>query len=362
MGTKRVISEQNYEDYWKLTLEYSDIYSEKYNGTLRMIVNYIDKENISTNYLEFKEQYKELQRKVYNVFPKEDMGSVRKSINQFVKLGFIKYRLSGYHEKTKKFLNETNREKKKRLFSEIVYSSASFRSSVTEESEEREINFFIKTLENNKSLDIDEVLGIILTLPSNYSKGYLNKDELSEMTRLAKEIRFRERKYNQLRYVIDVFRKLEGVQEYNGKFYLEETLIEDELRVETRKIRDNYLQRLYKNQLKQESKEIFGDVVCMISQVPYYAMIASHIKPFIDSAPKEEYDSQNGLLLGKDLDFLFDQGYISIDNFGKIILCNEIREKIVDYHDLRGLYIDNRLLTDERRSYLNYHRNFVFKK
>ncbi len=362
MGTKRVVLEQNYEDYWKLTLEYSDIYSSKYNGTLRIIVDYIDKINISPNHKIFQEQYKELQNKVYNVYPKEDMGSVRKSINQFIKLGFIKYRLSGYHEKTKKFLNETNLERKKRLFSEIVYSSASFRSSVTEDSEEKEINFFIKTLENNKSLDIDEVLGIILTLPSEYPKGYLNEDELNEMTRLAKEIRFRERKYNQLRYVIDVLKKLEGVQEYNGKFYLEETFIEDELRVETRKVRDNYLQRLYKNQLKQESKELFGEVVCMISKVPYYAMIASHIKPFIDSSPKEEYDSQNGLLLGKDLDFLFDQGYISIDNSGQIILCSDIREKIVKYHKLRGLYLDNRLLTNERKNYLNYHRNFIFKK
>ena len=119
MGTKRVVLEQNYEDYWKLTLEYSDIYSSKYNGTLRIIVNYIDKTNISPNHKIFQEQYKELQNKVYNVYPKEDMGSVRKSINQFIKLGFIKYRLSGYHEKTKKFLNETNLERKKRLFSEI---------------------------------------------------------------------------------------------------------------------------------------------------------------------------------------------------------------------------------------------------
>ena len=362
MGTKRVILEQNYEDYWRLTLEYSDITSIKYNGTLRIIVDYIDKINISPNHKIFQQQYKELQNKVNNVYPKEDMGSVRKSINQFIKLGFIKYRLSGYHEKTKKFLNETNLERKKRLFSEIVYSSASFRSSVTEDSEEKEINFFIKTLEHNHSLTEDEVLGIILTIPSSYSKGYLEKNELMELVKLAKEINFRERKYNQLRYIIDIFKKLEGVYYQNGNFYLEETFIEDDKEGRTRKVRDNYLQRLYQNQLKQESKELFGDIVCMISQVPYYAMIASHIKPFAISQEKEEYDSQNGLLLGKDLDFLFDQGYISIDNSGKIMVWDGIREKIAEYHNLRGLYIDTRLLTNERRSYLNYHRNFIFKK
>ncbi len=362
MGAKKTILNQNYEDYWKLTLEYSDIYSSKYNGTLKVIIDYIDKTEISSDHEIFQFQYKELQKKVYSVYPKEDMGSVRKSINQFVKLGFINCGLTGYHLKAKNFLKETNREKKQRLFSEILYSSASFKSSITNKSEEKEINFFIKTLEHNQTLNQDEILGILLTIPSNYSKGYINENELGEFVRLAKEIDFYRRKYNQLRYIIDIFKKLDGICYQNGKFYLEDTYIENDKNETIKKIRDSYLQRLYKNQLKQETQEIFGDVVCMISQVPYYAMIASHIKPFVVSEDTEEYDAQNGLLLGKDLDFLFDQGYISIDNDGKIILSKNIREKIVKYHRLENLYIDKRLLTKERKIYLSYHRNRIFKR
>ena len=90
MGTKRVVLEQNYEDYWKLTLEYSDIYSSKYNGTLRIIVNYIDKTNISPNHKIFQEQYKELQNKVYNVYPKEENDTNTKTKKKIIKLPFNK--------------------------------------------------------------------------------------------------------------------------------------------------------------------------------------------------------------------------------------------------------------------------------
>lgn len=361
MTNKKIIENQNYEDYWKLTLEYSDINSEKYNNTLKIIVNFIDNNIISENKKIFEKQYKELQEKINAIYHKKDMASIRKSINQFIKLGFIEYRLKGYHKKTKSFLNVSG-EKKKNLFSEILYSSASFKSSVTNYSEEKEINFFIKTLEKNNFLTDDDVLALITTTPSNHSKGYLTRKELNAQINFVKAIKFKERKYNQLAYIIDILKKLDGVCYKNNKFYLEDTNIEDSKKESTKKVRDNYLQRLYKNQLKQESIELFGDTVCMISKVPYYAMIASHIKPFIKATSSEEYDSQNGLLLGKDLDFLFDQGYISIDDNGKIIFYKNIRKEIVEYHHLQDLYIDSRLLTHERKEYLKYHREFILKK
>lgn len=92
--------QQNYEDYWKLTVEYTDIHGDKFRGTLRLITNFIDEnsgEEFST------ELYSDLQDIVYQNYPKTDMGSVRKSINQFVKLGFINYQLSSYHLNTRDF-------------------------------------------------------------------------------------------------------------------------------------------------------------------------------------------------------------------------------------------------------------------
>ena len=40
-GANKILS-QRYEEYWSLTLEYSDIYGEQFNFTLNYIVNYID--------------------------------------------------------------------------------------------------------------------------------------------------------------------------------------------------------------------------------------------------------------------------------------------------------------------------------
>ena len=43
--------------------------------------------------------------------------------------------------------------------------------------------------------------------------------------------------------------------------------------------RDSYLHRLYKNELKEESVEIYGNTVCL-EKISYPVLIASHIKPF----------------------------------------------------------------------------------
>ena len=39
---KKIMPQQNYEDYWKITVEYTDIHGERFNGTLQLIVDYID--------------------------------------------------------------------------------------------------------------------------------------------------------------------------------------------------------------------------------------------------------------------------------------------------------------------------------
>lgn len=352
-NSKKIIENQFYENYWSLTLEYSDINSHKFNNTLNLIVKFIDDGGDSNS-------YRELQEIINSVFPKSDMASVRKSINQFIKLGFINPLLTGYHPKTKKFINEQNNEKKRNLFSEILYSAASFNSSVSQLSHEKEINFFIKTLEKNNKLTDEEIIGLMLTTPSNYPKGYLDNNEVKEMASYADAIKFKERKYNQLRYIIGIFKQLKDVNYISNYFTLENISdVEDDAVTKTR---DNYLQRLYKDALKLESVQIFQDKICMLSKVPYYAMIASHIKPFAHSNDNEEYDSQNGLLLGKDLDYLFDKGYISI-NFenGKVITSSDLKKEIIQYHKLDNLYLDDRLLTPERSQYLYYHNKNIFR-
>lgn len=87
-------------------------------------------------------------------------------------------------------------------------------------------------------------------------------------------------------------------------------------------------------------------------------LIASHIKPWKKSDNQEKIDKFNGLLLLPTYDKLFDLGFISFDNNGKIIIS-----KYLIKFDKLG--IDSNIVIDvkdENKKYLEYHRNEILKK
>ena len=108
---KKVTERQSYDNYWKLTVEYTNIHGERFRDTLKLIVSFIDdnKETIDSMDKSITALYRELQNNIASVFSKSDYASVRKSINQFVKLGFIKPKLRSYHRLTKRFLNSSTK-------------------------------------------------------------------------------------------------------------------------------------------------------------------------------------------------------------------------------------------------------------
>ena len=62
---------------------------------------------------------------------------------------------------------------------------------------------------------------------------------------------------------------------------------------------------------------------CLISGVnDERCLIASHIKPWVSSSNSERIHRENGLLLSPTFDKLFDKGFISFKNTGKIILSD----------------------------------------
>ena len=42
LNTKRAKQNQQYDEYWKLTVEYTDIFGAQFNNTLKVIVKFID--------------------------------------------------------------------------------------------------------------------------------------------------------------------------------------------------------------------------------------------------------------------------------------------------------------------------------
>jgi putative restriction endonuclease len=348
--------QQNYEDYWRITVEYTDIHGERFNGTLQIIVDYIDNNDMS----EYKSSlFDDLQNIVDSKYPKADKGSIRKSINQFVKLGFVNFQLKTYHQYTKPFLDANTNRRRHELFSRILYSNSSLNRSVTENSNTNEVNFLIKTLEEVGKLTKKEIEALMLVDISNVEKGYLTASELDVYKKEAKDIKFKMRKYNQVAYLFNFLNKLNDVIFVNDELYFEEdakNIFGDEYD-EKRKTRDPYLHRIYKVQLQKESSELYGASKCMLEKLSYPVLIASHIKPFIKSDETEAYDPNNGLLLSRTIDSLFDLKYISFSNEGQMLFSSRISDDVKEFWEDYRLEED--VLNEERKQYLAYHRELM---
>jgi putative restriction endonuclease len=103
---------------------------------------------------------------------------------------------------------------------------------------------------------------------------------------------------------------------------------------------------------------------CRVTGVanPFYC-IASHIKPWRHSDNTERLDGNNGLLLARHIDHLFDEGFISFAGDG-LMLVSPAAD--VDALRAMGVPVDSPLnvgtFNEGQRGYLEYHRVEVFKK
>lgn len=88
-------------------------------------------------------------------------------------------------------------------------------------------------------------------------------------------------------------------------------------------------------------------------------LIASHIKPWRDCAPNECIDLTNGLLLLPNLDKAFDQGFISFQNSGEILISSQLKSGASDFGINPNLRL--RKTTEYHWPFLEYHRNKIFK-
>lgn len=121
------------------------------------------------------------------------------------------------------------------------------------------------------------------------------------------------------------------------------------------------LQTFYKDTLFHEF-----DHQCPICEIHIaHMLIASHIKPFRDCAHiYEPIDHNNGLLLCRNHDYLFDQGYFSFLDDGSLLLSNELlsHHPFDAFHIKKDYVLPKRYLSKERKAFLKYHRKNIFKQ
>jgi predicted restriction endonuclease len=357
---------QNYEEYWKLTLEYTDFNDDKFLKTLQMIVNRIDELNSVKKYDFQSVDYQRLQEDILKEIPKtstkeNQLASTRKAINQCVKLGFVNSELQSYHHLAMDYLQARTDRKRKTLFSRIVYDNSSFNRSVTNESTINQINFLVDTLIEVGVLSKKDIEALMLVDIENTVRTYLTREEIEEYRDRADEIVFRDRKYNQVGYFYNILNKLDGICFVKDELYFTEDakrIFGENIEPATKK-RNPYLHLLYKNQLKEESLSIYQSERCMVERLDYPVLIASHIKPFVKSNDIEAYDVNNGILLSRNFDALFDLGDITFDTKGNIMVSTHISQDLRD--NISKYRLDDSFINPERLEYMKYHRKYVYK-
>lgn len=98
--------------------------------------------------------------------------------------------------------------------------------------------------------------------------------------------------------------------------------------------------------------------ICGVSDDAF--LVASHIKPWSVSDASEKLDQDNGFLLCPNHDQLFDQGYISFDEEGKILISELLKQNDRTFMNVNdSMHI---VVNQGNRKYLKYHRENVFKK
>ncbi|MBE0564697.1 MAG: HNH endonuclease [Krumholzibacteria bacterium] len=90
-------------------------------------------------------------------------------------------------------------------------------------------------------------------------------------------------------------------------------------------------------------------------------LIASHCKPWRHASNDERLDGENGLMLTPSIDHLFDRGFISFEDSGRLIVS-----PVADRPALRRMGIETETAVNVgtfsagQRRYLDYHRDQIF--
>ena len=355
---------QIYENYWNYTAAFTDFNGTKFHNSLKTIVDYLDAHDGSYT----QRLYDELQNNLQDKVPVTGKGwdaTQRKRINQLVKLGFIYPYLRGYPKETLDFLNASTDRKRKSILSKIVYLHANFLNATTNDIHTNQLKFFMKSLEEIGSLSEMQLATLMTINTSEYPNGYITKQDLERQYKEIDVEDFFQRKYNQVGHLKNVLSKLDDMAIHDNVLYFKtdaERLFGDE---ETKKeVRDPYLQRVYKSELEEESCIHFEceNPKCMLEGLSHPVLIASHIKPYSHCKNNEDerFDVNNGLLLSKDFDSLFDLGYMTFDSDGKIIPSDVLGTDLKNHLSRFRLHSD--FINPKRMDYMRYHRNFIFNK
>ena len=87
---------------------------------------------------------------------------------------------------------------------------------------------------------------------------------------------------------------------------------------------------------------------------------ASHIKPWSMSSDQEKLDGCNGLLLAPHIDHLFDRGFISFADDGKLMVSKKLGSGILDAWGIDSGF-NSHQFNPEQSEFLKFHRQEIYQ-
>ena len=207
-----------------------------------------------------------------------------------------------------------------------------------------------------KSIFIDRLE--FLDIDSEMLKGRMTFDQYLKFNRAIDEVA---KIYSDYVEQINLIDAHSFVWYSNRLFNQESQTFDKEKSLEKEKIKllkTRINQRGYRNRVIARWNGCCSVTGCNCTEL----LIASHIKPWKDCYENNEWlNPKNGLLLVPNLDTLFDKGYISFDEKGKIIFS-----KCLDENSIRCFGLNEKMKLrirpdNEMNEFLEYHRKNILK-
>lgn len=207
-------------------------------------------------------------------------------------------------------------------------------------------NFYNKLCQNasKKNLSLENYIKSLgfIKIEDKSKIAKINSEEIDAYyneLKIQREITNCQLDKKTIEFIENIENNLETIEKINEK----EALIKQ--RLTQGLFRKNLLERKCKCEICDIEDESF--------------LIASHIKPWSASNNQEKTDINNGFLFCPNHDKLFDNGYISFENDGKLKISEKLTNKNIKQFNLdKNIRI---IIKDEVKKYLEYHRAECFK-
>ncbi|PIC79192.1 restriction endonuclease [Sporosarcina sp. P18a] len=183
----------------------------------------------------------------------------------------------------------------------------------------------------------------------NGNQGYLypcNEELTCKLVELIADLNIYEIDEEQLEFVMGTVQKTEHD-------FLIPVLAETESETKTKV-------RMGQQRFRHELMQLWNDQ-CALCDIELPELLqASYAKPWKDCTNNERIDPNNGILLCRNHDALYHNGFIAFDGTGKIHISSSIPEGDYEKYGLHNKMRVNR--TEKNKPYLKWHKKHMFKE